>query len=295
MPRRPTLLVILAALATGAAGTRQAPTAPHNLDQPWPISARVTSTLVTYHVGGDAPVDARARLNLPKTASPAARVPAVVFVHGTSGVDGRGAFNNFPLNEAGIATFEIDMWEARGLAPSPTNRARLQPTLPFIFAAYRYLAAQPGIDPARIGIEGESMGGGIALRAVSAPTLQSRNITGIRFAASVALYPNCTQFVTAEHLPPMTGAPILIMLGSNDEDTNAEDCQALARQTSAAITVYPGATHQWDEQQGRAISFYDPLANRGQGGTVNIVPAPAIAEQSRAAGAAFFRRAFGMP
>ena len=88
-----------------------------------------------------------ARFNVPKTASAANKVPAVPYVHGTEGVDGRGAFSAWALNEAGIATLEIDMWGARGLAPGAANRRNPEPTQPFAYGAFRFLAAQAMIDP----------------------------------------------------------------------------------------------------------------------------------------------------
>lgn len=42
-------------------------------------------------------------------------VPAVVIMHGSAGVDSRGALYARELNLAGIATLEVDMWGARGL------------------------------------------------------------------------------------------------------------------------------------------------------------------------------------
>ncbi len=221
------------------------------------------------------------------------KVPAVLYLHGTAGVDGRGAFNAWALNEAGIATLEIDMWEARGLPPSPINRSKLQPTQPFTYGALVFLAKQPMIEPTRIGVEGESMGGGITLRTASEAYMR-RFTGGVRFAAHLAFYPNCTEFATREQLPPMTGAPVHILLGDNDQDTSVEDCVAVAKQIGAGITVYLGITHQWDEQQGHSFSFQDPLANRGAGGWVYVVPSPETAEKSRTFGVSFFRRAFGI-
>src|SRR2546428_6410019 len=42
------------------------------------------------------------------------RVPAVVIVHGSAGGDSRGPAYATDLNDAGIATLEIDQWAARG-------------------------------------------------------------------------------------------------------------------------------------------------------------------------------------
>jgi hypothetical protein len=132
-------------------------------------------TIVTFPsapIGGAAPNTMRGRFNVPKAAS--GRVPAVVYVHGTAGVDGRGAFNAFALNETGIATLEIDMWEAAGLAPSQNDRVRLVDREQYAYGALKFLAAQPQIDASRIGIEGESMGGGVTLQAArSARTSRS--------------------------------------------------------------------------------------------------------------------------
>jgi dienelactone hydrolase len=292
-----TLLVILATIGVGAPVADGAGQifGQRDLSVGWPISGKVTSSIVTYQTTGNNPVTVQGRLNMPKTASPTNKVPAVVYLHGTDGVDGRGAFNAWALNEAGIATLEIDMWAARGLPPSTANRSRLQPTLPFAYGALYFLASQPMIDTGRIGVEGESMGGGITLRAASEPYLRRFTNGALHFAAHLSFYPNCTELVMNEHLPPMTGVPMHILLGDNDADTSVEDCQALAKQIGAGITVYPGATHQWDEQQGRSFEFFDPLANRGSGGRVQVTPSPQLAEASRAFGVSFFRQAFRIP
>ena len=42
------------------------------------------------------------------------RVPAVIILHGSAGIDGRGAFYAAALNEAGIATVEADLFQGRG-------------------------------------------------------------------------------------------------------------------------------------------------------------------------------------
>jgi uncharacterized protein len=47
--------------------------------------------------------------------TPANKAPAVVILHGSSGIDSRGDFYAHALNAVGIATLEIDMWEARGV------------------------------------------------------------------------------------------------------------------------------------------------------------------------------------
>ncbi|MEQ1519212.1 MAG: hypothetical protein ABL931_22275, partial [Usitatibacteraceae bacterium] len=78
-------------------------------------------------------------------------MPAVVIVHGSSGVDSRGNFYATALNNAGIATLEIDMWSARGLAGGTERPKGVPLTLPDAYGAFKLLAANPAIDAKRIG------------------------------------------------------------------------------------------------------------------------------------------------
>ena len=91
-------------------------------------------------------------------------LPAVVILHGSAGVDSRGDFYARGLNAAGVATLEIDMWEARGVT-GPQNRPRA-PILTFAdaFAALGYLSAHPNVAPGRIGVLGFSWGRGESRR-----------------------------------------------------------------------------------------------------------------------------------
>jgi uncharacterized protein len=45
------------------------------------------------------------------------QVPAVVILHGSGGIDGRGEFHAKALNEAGIATLEVFMFTSGNSAP----------------------------------------------------------------------------------------------------------------------------------------------------------------------------------
>ena len=76
------------------------------------------------------PLNVSAQLRVP-TIDAAEKIPAVVIVHGSCGVDGRGNFYGEALNDAGIATLEIDMWAARGWLGGISGRPRGVPeTLP---------------------------------------------------------------------------------------------------------------------------------------------------------------------
>jgi hypothetical protein len=60
--------------------------------------------------------------------------PALVVVHGTSGINTVGAFYREPLVKAGIAFFEVDF--KTGVFTSPMNRPAAETFVPMGFAAH---------------------------------------------------------------------------------------------------------------------------------------------------------------
>ncbi|WP_349740715.1 hypothetical protein [Roseateles cavernae] len=65
------------------------------------------------------PLTVPAELRMP----PGPARPAVVIVHGSSGIDSRGVSYAKELNAAGIATLEIDMWGRAASAARPAGPA----------------------------------------------------------------------------------------------------------------------------------------------------------------------------
>jgi dienelactone hydrolase len=82
------------------------------------------------------------------------QVPAVVILHGSGGIDGRGEFHAKPLNAAGIATLEVFMFTS-GNRPRGGSRSNFT----HMYGALNYLANRHDIDPQRIGVMGFSWGG----------------------------------------------------------------------------------------------------------------------------------------
>jgi dienelactone hydrolase len=82
------------------------------------------------------------------------QVPAVVILHGSGGIDGRGEFHAKALNAAGIATLEVLMFTS-GNRPRDGSRSNFT----HMYGALKYLANRPDIDPQRIGVTGFSWGG----------------------------------------------------------------------------------------------------------------------------------------
>lgn len=236
----------------------------------------------------------KAKLSLPagpdrkKGCGAAHKVPAVVILHGSAGVDARGDFYEAALNAAGIATLQIDMWEARGVGGGANRPQAPILTQPDPFSALAFLAAQPGIAADRIGVLGFSWGGVLSLGA--AEQLYAGMFGGGRqFKAHVAHYPVCYgSNAVIPGLPPpaqfgtqflhLTGAPVLIQVGSSDDyDNGAARCQALAQAVNPAngnavqVVEVPGSEHAWDRLM-VPITVPDPFGNEGSYFATGQVP-----------------------
>jgi uncharacterized protein len=257
---------------------------------------------VTYQsVDPATPRTIAAELRIP--AGTVRKVPAVVIVHGSAGVDSRGSLYADALNEAGIATLAIDMWAARGWFGGIIGRPRGVPeTLPDAFGALKFLAAQPNIDPTRIAIMGFSWGGVVTMLSATQPYTDLHTGGLMTFAAHVAHYPVCWVYnvVPGYAFNSFTGSPVLIQAGELDAYDDPDTCPKLVAslppeaQAFISVTVYPHATHAWDRLQ-PAITVTDPFSHKGLGGQVDFVPNPGKAFQSRAAAVKFFEEAFGLP
>ena len=194
-------------------------------------------------------------LTLPEAAgaapgAPDVKVPAMVVVHGSSGVLKNGWTWAKRLNDMGIATFVIDNFTGRGVKETATDQSRLSPAADAAgaLAALRLLATHPQIDPKRIGVIGFSRGGSAAINTALEPMRLAVIDNDLRFAAHIAFYPGCAvPYVSAR----LDGSPILMLLGGKDDYTPASNClayadQLRARGASVRVVVYPGANHAFD-------------------------------------------------
>lgn len=242
------------------------------------------------------PLTVKGKLQLPtfspqqKCFAPANKVPAVVILHGSSGIDSRGDFYARALNAAGIATLEIDMWEARGVTGAGDRPPLPIYTYPDAFAALAFLSRHDGIDPNRIGVLGFSWGGVIAL--ATAEELYTKQFgQGRMFAAHVAHYPVCYGYnnpdIPALNPPDqrgaqflnLTGSPVLIQIGTEDDyDNGPDNCHALLDdlvdpddKRLVEVVAYKGAFHAWDRLQ-VPITVLDPFADEGSIFSTGKVP-----------------------
>lgn len=165
------------------------------------------------------------------------RRPAIVLVHGFDGVsESREGFWARELAKLGVATLVVQSFDNQ-------SRVSTAQGVRDAYAARGYLATQPYVDPARIGIMGMSRGGSVALRAVD----RRRHGGGPGFAAAIALYPGCV----AQYRNPQPGAPIQVLMGGRDDYTPVKHCgeylERIRRAGGAAeLHVYPEARHGFD-------------------------------------------------
>lgn len=230
------------------------------------------------------------------------KAPAIVLLHGARGIDGTGAHYAQALNEAGIATLEIDLIAPRGL---PTT-APLTPADIMVdaYGALDYLAAHPVIDATRIGIAGLGWGGSFAVIAAAEHYVKQSFSGEARFAAHLALYPMCHLLhgdgpfsdVVADS---WTQAPILILAAGLSDYESFDSCPkflaSLPEDKRALVSehVYQNATFGFDDARGPR-TFFDRLARFGRGGRVSQVPDAEAAADARERVVAFFGQAFGL-
>ncbi len=223
-------------------------------------------------------------------------LPAVLILHSSPGFDGRGAFYADALNQAGIATVEIDYLQGRGMPATPLHN------LPHVYQALQYLAKHPRLDAKRIGILGFSWGGILSVLTSSEELTRQHTGGGLHFAAHLGIYPICWRHRTVlagtyKSLKPtvyqrVTGSPVHILAGDKDDFDDPDSCHKFLAELPSRVrphftlTVYPGATFAWDSRFSSAT--YDIGAKKGKGGIVTVHANADIARQSREFAVTFF-------
>jgi dienelactone hydrolase len=240
-------------------------------------------------------------------ATPQDKAPAVLILHGSGGIDGRGAFHASALNKAGFLTLEIFMFPSGG-----RFKEGHESTLTHAYGALKYLASRPDVDTSRIGAMGFSWGGNMTLKLASEKIRKAfeADVGAARFAALVSFYPVCwAHRATATHENPevrakfelLTGAPLLLLAGGRDDYGTPDDCEkfiaALSETAKKSIQLqfYPEATHGWDSPPGRDRRIQDPTANQGRGGSVRMYSNTSIAEDSRNRTVEHFKKGMAKP
>ncbi len=201
--------------------------------------------------------------------------PAVVLMHGRTGLysSRKDTFDAASLSarhvmwgkywaERGYIALLVDSFGPRGHArgfAAGTNDGRRPANLNEItirpldaYGALRYLRGRSDVSADKVFLQGWSNGGSAALSAASAsaPGIAAPTpATGFR--AVLALYPACTR--VTQHFTPAyaTYTPLLLLIGSDDEEVRPENCRILYQNakrngSDMEFVMYEGAEHSYD-------------------------------------------------
>lgn len=195
--------------------------------------------------------EAIADLFLPE-GEPANRA-AVVVVHGLGGQKPeRELTYGHKLASAGYVALVLDSFAARGVKDAIEPRRAIEVStwsiLADAYAGLRFLAGHPAVNPEAVAIIGFSWGGMVTLLSVYEQVRRTYlRQRPLRFAGHVSYY-GCS--VPRLEDPTTTGAPVLSLIGSKDENVSVERmreiCEDMKRGGSPTELEVFDAYHQWD-------------------------------------------------
>ena len=175
-------------------------------------------------------------------------VPAVILMHGCSGLSANVRHWAEALRSWGYATFILDSFRGRGLkSVCETGSLRSDDRLVDAYTALALMTRHPRVDPTRVVLMGFSHGGGVALLAGARWIARSHAAQEkSAFRAFVAFYPRCEG-----RYPGALSGPLRVHIGSLDDWTPAPPCEVMVESlrgggADARITVYEGARHAFD-------------------------------------------------
>jgi dienelactone hydrolase len=224
--RRLGVVVAALTLACATATKSVKPTESVGIPLRFHTSTRLSATL--YRPPGDGPF------------------PAVVLMHDCPGVETMQLQVAKLLGDSGYVTLIVDSLSGRHVIDlcadfnkSPTVGERVEDAI----AAKQYLSSLAFVDPNRIGLVGWAHSGITALMTWAGQSYAAAGFAP--YAAVVAYYPYC------QPANPDSAAPLLILIGEDDDWVPAEDCQRLVTAittlgSDASIAIYPHATHRFD-------------------------------------------------
>lgn len=196
--------------------------------------------------------------------------PAIVLLHGRAGPyssAAKGVYTAETLSkrhqewgnfwaERGYYALLVDSFGPRGYPagfpagsykdrPAELSEKTVRPL--DAYAALKYLRAHKSVAQDRIGIQGWSNG---AMTVLATMSDEAPGKLDPGFRAALAEYPGCgMDAVKGEY---HAYAPILMLLGGEDEEVNPQTCEKFAARAKKAgspleVHTYPGAEHNYDD------------------------------------------------
>jgi dienelactone hydrolase len=192
--------------------------------------------------------------------------PAVVVLHGCGGISSHSAQIADRLGSWGYVALTVDSLGSRGIV-GQCGGGLFEDQAIDAYAALRYLSQLDFIDPARVAVLGQSMGGSAVLYAVDRALVAQ--YFDQRFRAAIAYYPGHGCGFPAVSMT----APTLVLIGEVDDFNSAERCREMVAHSrpngaTIALTAYPGAYHAFDVVElgpgirflGHWLEYNDPAA-----------------------------------
>jgi len=181
MRNAPRIFVLAIGLAAslGAAGGRAG-----SLIEFPNLSDRAPAKLLGYLARPDAGLSGM----LGSRSNSAAPYPAVVILHGCSGISSHSAGIADRIGSWRYVALTVDSLGSRGIANVCGGGGAPEQAFD-AYAALRYLSQLDFVDPARVAVLGQSMGGSAVLYAVDREL--AAQYFNERFRAAIAYYPGC--------------------------------------------------------------------------------------------------------
>ena len=204
--------------------------------------------------------------------------PAVVMLHGRSGVYSATARHYDATTLAARTTLWGKFWAERGYIglyvdtfgargyfkgfeagtnngsrPQEINEISVRPH--DAYRGLKYLRERGDVQKRSVFLQGWSNGGSAVLSSMSHDTVGMAMPTAqTGFRAAIALYPACTPVTKYYGTPYRTYAPLLLLIGTEDEEVSYSSCEKLAEASRHAriagndldFVRYPGAQHSYD-------------------------------------------------
>jgi dienelactone hydrolase len=195
------------------------------------------------------------------------KVPVVVIIPGSGGYkETMQKTLAQPLNDAGIATFIIDSFTARGVNETGSNQGTVPMSASVMdgFQALNYLASRPDIDARHIGVTGFSRGGVVSMFTNEKRLQGAINPDGPLFAAHLPVYPGCS----TQWMDPQPGtAPMQFLMGEKDDLTPAYICtkyidKLTSKGGKVTSIIYSGVHHNWFSD--KAVATNSTIQNYGR-------------------------------
>jgi len=198
---------------------------------------------------GGTPTTIAGELRLPL--SQVGRMPAIIIMHTSAGINAATTRWAQEFNDHGIASFVLDSFSGRGISNTLSDQSKLSYFVEIVdaYAALSVLAKDDRIDPKRIAIIGFSRGGFAAIYTSLNRFRKAFAPAGIAFAAHIGVFAPC--YTTLRDETDVTRVPIRFFHGLDDDYDPAEACKNYSERLTAAgadvsFKGFPGVSHSYD-------------------------------------------------